>query len=314
MLAGVTLPKIIFELLIYALAGLCSWHALRQGTLRRARLIELGAGVLYGVTLETLTILQFHAYRYGHFLVMLGAVPLCIGVAWGVILYYGMQLADSLPLPRWAAPALVALLGLNIDLSTDAIAIRIDMWHWAFLRLDQQWFGVPFGNFFAWFVVLCSASALLWLVRPLTARAGWRGPLAALGAIAASVVILALLDELQLRYALSPGALQWLPMTLLLAGGIVVVAAGAWRARAAQRSPSGAQHALADAGPALVPLVFHVFFFTMLFVAGIASQLPALVGVSLAMLLLGLALDAPLALRAWRTRARIVQPAPATVP
>lgn len=57
MFFGVTLPTVVFELLAYACLGLCFWHALRQGPLRRARLIELGTGVLYGLTLELLTIL-----------------------------------------------------------------------------------------------------------------------------------------------------------------------------------------------------------------------------------------------------------------
>ncbi len=127
MLLGVSLPKVVFELLAYGSLGVCVWHARRQGLLRRARLLELAMGVVYGVSLEALTIFQLHAYRYGHFLVMLGPVPLCIGVDWGVILYSAMTFAEGLPLPRWSLPAVVALLGLNIDLSMDALAIRLDM-------------------------------------------------------------------------------------------------------------------------------------------------------------------------------------------
>jgi hypothetical protein len=218
-----------------------------------------------------------------------------------------MQLADDLPLPRWATPALVALLGLNIDLAMDAVAIRIDMWHWTFLKLTDQWFGVPFGNFYAWFVVLCSASALLWLARPLTSQPGWRGPLAALGAIVGSVVILALLDELQVRYALLPGAIQWLPMTILLVAGLVVVTWGAWRTRSAPRVLL-ARHTTADFAPALVPVFFHVFFFSMLFVAGIASHLPVLIAVSLAMLLLGVAVDGALVMPVQSSASRTASP------
>src|SRR2546428_9713039 len=113
MLLGVTLPIVVFEVLAYACLGLCIWHALHQGPLRRARLIELGTGVLYGLTLETLTIVQFHAYQYGRFLIMFGPVPLAIGVGWGIILYSAMTFADAFALGAWAAPALVGLLGLN---------------------------------------------------------------------------------------------------------------------------------------------------------------------------------------------------------
>jgi hypothetical protein len=82
---GVSLPIVVFEVLGYACLGLCIWHALHQGPLRRARLIELGIGVLYGLTLETLTIMQLHVYQYGHFLIMLGPVPLSVAVGWGII-------------------------------------------------------------------------------------------------------------------------------------------------------------------------------------------------------------------------------------
>ena len=64
MLLGVTLPIVVFEVLGYACLSLCIWHALHQGPLRRARLIELGIGVLYGLTLETLTIVQLHVFFF----------------------------------------------------------------------------------------------------------------------------------------------------------------------------------------------------------------------------------------------------------
>src|SRR5437868_2132415 len=102
----------------------------RRSNLLPWAFIELGTGVLYGLTLETLTIFQLHAYQYGHFLIMFGPVPLAIAVGWGIILYSAMAFADALALPAWAAPALVGLLGLNIDLSMDAIAIRLQMWQW----------------------------------------------------------------------------------------------------------------------------------------------------------------------------------------
>jgi hypothetical protein len=114
MLLGVPVPFALFELSAYILLCLCVWHTGRSGALRRARLIELGIGVLYGLTLEVLTILQFHAYQYGHFLIMLGPVPVAIAVGWGIILYSTMTFADSIAIPIWAAPALVGLLGLNI--------------------------------------------------------------------------------------------------------------------------------------------------------------------------------------------------------
>lgn len=92
---------------------------------------------------------------------MFGPVPLAVGVGWGIILYSAMRLTDTFHLPLWAGAALVGLLGLNIDLAMDAVAIRIQMWHWLGFNLQMQWFGVPYANFYAWFIVLCSLSALL---------------------------------------------------------------------------------------------------------------------------------------------------------
>lgn len=286
MLLGVSVPFVISELFGYILLGLCVWHALRQGALRRARMIELGIGVLYGLTLEVLTLLQFHAYQFGHFLILLGPVPLTIGVGWGIILYGAMTFADAFALPAWAAPALVGLLGLNIDLSMDAVAIRLHMWQWFGVSYDQQWFGVPYLNFYAWFIVLSSSSALLWLARPLTARSGWHGLLAGLGALFGSVVILTLLDELEVQYV-GHGGIVWLPVALLVAGAMIVVVWGMLAKRSPTRSPAAETRANALV-PAIVSCYFHLFFLTMLFVTGYAAQLPTLVVISLTTLIVNL--------------------------
>jgi len=288
MLLGVTLPIVVFEVLAYACLTLCIWHALHQGPLRRARLIELGIGVLYGLTLETLTIVQLHVYQYGHFLIMLGPVPLAAAVGWGIILYSAMAFAESLAFPLWAAPALVGLLGLNIDLTMDAVAIRLNMWRWLDYTGNQEWFGVPYANFYAWFIVLCSCSALLWRVRPLTMQPGWRGPLAALGALLGSVVILILLDELVVQYD-RHGGITWLPVVIVVIGAFVVVGRGLWVMRTVAR-PSARETPMNVLIPTIVPFYFHFFFISMLFVAGIAVHLPALLGISLAMVAVSIVL------------------------
>ena len=288
MLSGVTLPIVVVEVLGYACLGLCIWHALHQGPLRRTRLIELATGVLYGLTLEFLTIVQLHSYQYGRYLIMFGPVPLSVAVGWGIILYSAMAFADSLAFPLWAASALVGLLGLNIDLAMDAVAIRLNMWHWLDYTGNQEWFGVPYANFFAWFIVLCSCSALLWWVRPLTRRPGWRGPLAALGALVGSVVILILLDELLVQYD-RHGGITWLPMVIVVIGAFVVVGRGLWMMRMIPR-PSIREAPMNVLIPMIVPFYFHCFFLIMLFVAGIVQHVPVLLGVSIAMMAVSLAL------------------------
>ncbi|AGF98598.1 hypothetical protein MmTuc01_3344 [Methanosarcina mazei Tuc01] len=67
--------------------------------------------------LEWATIQQLDAYEYGSFLVMLGPVPVVVGVAWGTIIYSVRGFSDRTSLPEWARPVLDGLMGLNIDLS-----------------------------------------------------------------------------------------------------------------------------------------------------------------------------------------------------
>jgi len=168
---------ILFELIIYIQLTLCLFQAWKQGT---ADLLRLFAGILYGVLLELATIRQLHAYHYGEFLIMVLDVPLCVGIAWGCILYSVMEFSDASSVPYWARPILDGLLALNIDLTLDAVAVRLGFWDWG-QGLKFQYFGVPYANFWAWFWVVFSFSLgyrLLahredWIVR-------WLSPLMAL--------------------------------------------------------------------------------------------------------------------------------------
>lgn len=141
---------LLFELIIYIQFALCLCHAWKHGT---ANLLRLFAGIVFGVSLELATIRQLNAYEYGQFLVMVLDVPLCIGVAWGCILYSVMEFSDGSSLPYFVRPVLDGLLALNIDLALDAVAIRLGFWDWG-QGLDFQYFGVPYANFWAWFWVI----------------------------------------------------------------------------------------------------------------------------------------------------------------
>jgi hypothetical protein len=143
---------ITFELLVYALFALCLMDARRRG-----RLGQLLAGVVYGWILEWATIQQLQAYEYGRFLIMFGEVPAAVGVGWGVIIYSVMLVSAGSGLPEWAQPVLDGALALNIDLSMDAVAIRLGMWDWG-MGFERQYFGVPYANFWAWFWVTFSFS------------------------------------------------------------------------------------------------------------------------------------------------------------
>lgn len=146
---------ILFEIIIYIQFVLCARHAFRYGTV--ANFLKIGFGILFGVTLELATIRQLNAYEYGRFLLMVWDVPLCIGVAWGCIIYSVMEFSDASSLPYWFRPILDGLLALNIDLALDAVAIRFGFWDWG-QGLQSQYFGVPYANFWAWFWVVFSFS------------------------------------------------------------------------------------------------------------------------------------------------------------
>jgi hypothetical protein len=141
---------LFFEIIIYVQFALCLPHAWKQG---RANLLRLTAGIVFGLALELATIRQLHAYQYGQFLLMVFDVPLCIGVAWGCILYSVMEFSDGSSLPYFMRPVLDGLLALNIDLALDAVAIRFGFWDWG-QGLNFQYFGVPYANFWAWFWVI----------------------------------------------------------------------------------------------------------------------------------------------------------------
>lgn len=143
-----------FEVLMFGLFGFCLRHAARTG---RPFVLRLLAGLVFGVVLEAATLRQLNTYHYGRFLVMIGDVPLVIGVGWSVIIYTSQLYSDATSLPEWARPVLDGLLALSLDLGVDTVAIRLGFWNWG-QGLNFQYFGVPFANFWAWFWVVASFS------------------------------------------------------------------------------------------------------------------------------------------------------------
>jgi hypothetical protein len=269
---------LLFELGIYILAINCLRHACARGW---SRVVGLSAGIIYGVLLEYTAILNFHAYVYGHFLIMLfGAVPLCIGVSWGIIIYTAMETSDRFALPWYLRPILDALLALTIDLSMDAIAIRIGFWTWG---EAGPWFGVPLGNFYAWFVVVLGFSLLLRLGRlwHLAGSLDFLGDVA-VAALAVPLSVVGLMALLRPYTALfTQGISGWFSISALIGGSALLVG---WAARQTRRD-----HAL-DWVVLSVSIFFHSFFLAELFWAGIAREAPALIATSAVMCVAGMLL------------------------
>lgn len=188
----------LFELSIVFLFALCLLDGLRRG---RGAVPYLLGGMCFGLLLEYLEVAS-HSYTYGHFWLMLGRapldIPICIGLAWGIILYTARLFSDSLRFPWIAAAALDTLLALNIDLTMDVVAYRMHLWHWDWTGsgldpLRADWFGIPYGNFAGWItVVFCySFFSRLFERKVFTSTGAWRfAAVAALALIASQLVLL----------------------------------------------------------------------------------------------------------------------------
>jgi hypothetical protein len=265
----------IFELLMWGLFAFCWRHSRGKGTLARWILV---AGVVFGLMLERATLWQLHAYRYGRFFVMFGDVPLAIGMGWGVIICSVQEVADATSLPFWARPLLAGLLALNIDLSMDAIAIRLGMWRWGF-PMDKDFFGVPYANFWAWFWVVFSFTFAVELVteRRLTSS----GVVASLMAIAFGLVGVLVTNEFIVHVVPRPAARPVIFATLGTALAIVAML-----------------HPKFDGGTMsptsfVVPAAFHLYFLATGLVSGVIFRPAGILVVGTTMLALSLWLHVP---------------------
>lgn len=160
-----TAPAFCFpltEICMYILFVLCFVHAWKRGAGSVAYLL---GGLGFGLLLEYVNVATSGAYEYGKFMVMFGVapndIPLCIGMGWAVIMYTARLITDILHVPLWAAAAIDSLLAINIDLSMDVVAYRLHMWHWDWetragieFSLTGGWFGIPYGNFYGWLLVV----------------------------------------------------------------------------------------------------------------------------------------------------------------
>jgi hypothetical protein len=99
-------------------------------------------------------------------------VPLAIGLGWATIIYCAMLLSDQYRIPWHLRPFMDALTALILDLSIDAIAIRLGFWHWM-IPLNAEWYGVPFENLLGWILVVLSFSFLARFIRTLNIQR-WR--------------------------------------------------------------------------------------------------------------------------------------------
>ena len=279
------MPRLSYALIeasMLALFALSVWDASRRG--RRA-VLELLSAVPFGLLLEQGDILIFGSYAYSQlFFLKLGAVPIAIALAWAMIIRSCLEISDAAGVPARLAPFSDALLAITLDLSFDTIAIRQGLWHWQ-IRLDQGFFGVPAGNYYAWLFVALGFSAWTRLVRRWSGRRpslDWLQLLVPLPAYATLLAALAPFIGLKAAFFRAPGG----GFPIFIATLVVFAAlSGPTVLRGRARIPAAWRL------PLLPRLALHGYALLAGVLLGAFLRAPALLAVSLAML----------ALEAWLT-------------
>jgi hypothetical protein len=291
---------IIFEILVYILFIACLIDAWKR---EFGHVTELIGALLFGLLLEYINANYLVDYGYGRFLVMIGNIPLAVGAGWAIIIYSSMAISDRFGFSLKTRPFVDAFLALNIDLSMDAIAVRLGggMWIWGWadqsLRWTSEWFGVPFGNFFGWFFVVLLYSGTVRLGRLMTHlyrfNLKWKSTYPILCVLTSELLLTGLVIVFTLLW--QKGIPSWLLLLLpVLISAMMIILMGKPKPG---DDPSGIiMHA--------VPLAFHCYFLISLFIFKITAWTPWLVVISLSMLSAGIAVQI-LAFRS-KNRNRIV--------
>jgi hypothetical protein len=186
----------------------------------------------------------------------------------------------------FAAPMADAVWALLLDVAIDAVAIRLGLWTWT-IRLDEGWFGVPWGNFFAWLFVAFWFSFFTRLVRAYDSSrwAQWVVPLAAFcGLIAALVPFVALENQAALPFIPDHGQSYNNDVWMIFGLTFALFLGVTWWALLQRGAPrAGADHWLL-----LMRLGIHGLFLLALLVTGYYLDAPLLLVAAVSMMLVEL--------------------------
>jgi hypothetical protein len=263
---------------------------------RRGRLpfLELVSAAIFGLLLEEGDQLLYGTYFYSDdWVLVIDRAPLVIGLSWAVIIAGAMRITDALGVRRRYAPFVDALLAISLDLAFDAIAIRMGLWTWTDVDAINGWFGVPWGNFYAWLFVTLGFSLLTRWLRDASARHPEREwfqllvPIPAFAILSAAIWPFALVKPVVDPTSGGGGVLFLVTLS-------VFVAIAAWGVFGRDRDPpDGQRTAILDLRLAFFTRVaMQAFFLTALLVMGVGFQLPVLLIVAVGLL----AAEVPLAL------------------
>lgn len=273
-----------------------AWLALRRG---RLPFLELVTAAAFGLLLEQGDQLIFQTYHYSpDFALAIDRAPVAIGLTWALIIAGAMRITDALGVRRRYAPVVDSVLAIMLDLAFDAVAIRMGLWTWRDVGLENGWFGVPFGNFYSWLFVTFAFSILTrWLRDAAQGRAPREVlqllvPIPAFAILIASIVpfatVLPVIDP-------SPGG----GGLIFAATFAVFLAIAGWGVFGPDRGrPNGASFAILDLRLAFATrIAIHLLFLAALVYLGLATAEPLILAAALVML----AAELPLA---WLTERR----------
>lgn len=248
------------------------------GNGRRRAVLELLSAVPFGLLLEQGDIMIFGSYAYSQlFFLKIGLVPVAIALAWALIIRSCMVISDAFGVPAPLAPFTDALLAIILDLSFDAIAIRQGLWRWS-IHLNQGFFGVPAGNYYAWLFVALGFSAWTRVVRRWGRahdRLGWAQLLVPIPAYA--TLLLALIPFVLLKQAFFPAPGGGFPVFIVT---VVIFALLGGRHLAGARPMLPRPWRM----PGLARLSLHAYSFIAGVMLGVFGRVPLLLLTALVML------------------------------
>lgn len=269
----------------------------------------LGLAFVYGLILETLNIHMSGVYSYSPiFLWKICGTPLAIGAGWAVIYYLVHRTTQKFGLRWWQTPFPMALLALSYDIAMDAVAIRLGFWSWR-IPLDQEWFGVPYDNFFGWLAVIWTFALFINLSYQDFVKKGYRkiirygAPVASSLLLGTEIMIFVNLSavlsgrftwdeamdlylEKEYDYAYLPAvqsAKGYLLFALVLAAAAV---SSVWICRRKRNIKNSA-----DRIPLLISLALHLMFFSFLLFSGIYRTHPVFILIALLALVSAIAFE-----------------------
>ncbi len=267
---------LVIEIGAAALFVVAAALALGRG---RLPFLELLSAAAFGLLLEQGNQIIFETYEYSpRFALAIDRAPIVIGLTWALIIAGAMRITDALGVRRRYAPVVDSVLAIMLDLAFDAVAIRMGLWTWRDIGLEQGWFGLPAGNFYAWLFLTWSFSLLTrWLrdaarTRPVLQ---WLQLLVPIGAFALLLAALVPFTIVKPMVDPAPGGGMGL-FAITLAAFVIVAAWGVWGAD--RTTPDGAADAILDLRLAFATRVaIHVVFIVALLWLGLASAAPMLV-------------------------------------